>query len=173
MEMSNKSLALLLVAAIVISLGGTMISLNKLNQGYTGLATGKVELEVTQNASCNVDRNVSFGSSGKPTVTTVISTETTNAGTNFSDCTSGSFGCRGLEINNTGNVDLYINYTSNFNATGLLQGNYADTYFMTESKNGTVTGTEGGCRGGPTATWRVVNTSNWQLCANLTAIEAT
>src|SRR4030066_277530 len=67
MDLSNKSLALLLVAAIIISLGGTMISLNKLNEmGVTGLVPGQVTLAITSNMSCNVDSNVSFGSGGQP-----------------------------------------------------------------------------------------------------------
>jgi len=43
-EISNKTLAILLIGAIVISLGGTLISLNKLTNvkipGITGFATG-------------------------------------------------------------------------------------------------------------------------------------
>ena len=41
MDISNKTLAMFLVAAIVLSLGGTLISLNKLNNivGPTALAT--------------------------------------------------------------------------------------------------------------------------------------
>ena len=61
MDMSNKSLALLLVAAIVISLGGTMISLNRINEmGITGMAAGNVSVTISTNMSCDVDSNISF-----------------------------------------------------------------------------------------------------------------
>ncbi len=57
-EISNRTLAALLVLAIVISLGGTIVSLNKIKTlqffGTTGFATsdtGKVYLNVTPTAS--------------------------------------------------------------------------------------------------------------------------
>ena len=50
MEISNKTLALLLVAAIVVSIGGTLISLNNVNQGITG--------HVTSNATGTTSVNV-------------------------------------------------------------------------------------------------------------------
>ena len=43
MNLTNKNLALILVVAIVISLGGTIVSLDRLNKlnphGFTGFAT--------------------------------------------------------------------------------------------------------------------------------------
>jgi hypothetical protein len=49
MDLSNKTLAFLLVVAIVISLGGTIISLNKLNQlGVTGQVTNSNDTGIVQ-----------------------------------------------------------------------------------------------------------------------------
>ncbi|MBN2053112.1 hypothetical protein JW756_06415, partial [Candidatus Woesearchaeota archaeon] len=94
MDMSNKSLALLLVAAIVISLGGAIITLNELNErGATGMVdySGTVQAIISTNVSCNIDSNITFGSAGKPTSTYVLSSNKDNsADSNFSDCTSGS-----------------------------------------------------------------------------------
>ncbi|MBW3000772.1 hypothetical protein KY341_02750, partial [Candidatus Woesearchaeota archaeon] len=91
MDMSNKSLALLLVAAIIISLGATIIGLNRLNQlEATGMATGIVELQVNSTADCRVDTNITFGSSAQPTAQITISSEKNNAGipSDFDDCTT-------------------------------------------------------------------------------------
>ena len=59
MEHTEKTLALLLVAAIVVSLGGTIVSLNKLGQielkTLTGKATdsqpGYVQLNITSDTN--------------------------------------------------------------------------------------------------------------------------
>ena len=60
-EISNKTLAFLLVGAIVISLGGTLISMNKLSDmaAATGLISsdktnGTVTLNVTTSIAINV-----------------------------------------------------------------------------------------------------------------------
>ncbi|MBN1792648.1 hypothetical protein JW826_03105, partial [Candidatus Woesearchaeota archaeon] len=61
MDLSNKSLSLLLVAAIVISLAGTITTLNRINGGVTGLAAGNVTLTIGSTEACEVETNVSFG----------------------------------------------------------------------------------------------------------------
>jgi len=68
MEESNKTLALLLVAAIVVSLGGTIISLNRLGQLELGSATGRVVTEGTATVTINqtavvdlTDNVIAFG----------------------------------------------------------------------------------------------------------------
>ena len=55
MEISNKTLAILLLAAVAVSLGGTIISMNSLNRlgeitttGYATDPTGIVNLSVDQ-----------------------------------------------------------------------------------------------------------------------------
>jgi hypothetical protein len=170
MDMSNKSLALLLVAAIVISLGGTMISLNRLNEaGFTGLVGGSVNLTISSNASCTVTNNVSFGTAGQPGSAVNLSTERDNTPNNFNNCLTGN--CEGIEINNTGNVNLRVNFTSNVNATGLLvqQTGLDPTDFIYTVINGTDSGGEPGC---------ILNSWNWtnvtnsatpsNICSNLT-----
>jgi len=129
MDLSNKSLALLLLAAIVVSLFGTILSLNKLSQlsmttgpVATGRATasGKVNLTINTSVGCSVDRNVNFGTDSI-TTTTTISTDSANSGTNFNDCTTGN-ACVGMEINNTGNVNVNVTFQSDKAATTFLGG---------------------------------------------------
>ena len=172
MDLSNKSLALLLVAAIIISLGGTMISLNKLNEmGVTGLVPGQVTLAITSNMSCNVDTNVSFGSAGQPASKITLSTNKDNTGNNFSDCSSPSALCKGIQINNTGNVNIKVNFSSNVDGASLLGGSHIAGDFNYTAINGTAetVPTESGCVGTGTAMtgWAAVPTTNTSICTNL------
>jgi len=178
MDMSNKSLALLLVAAIVISLGGTLISLNELNKfGITGLAsdTGKVELTVSSNVSCVVDHNVTFGSGGQPPGTISIDTDTNNAWGNDCSDGAGTNYCKGLEINNTGNVNINVSFSSDKNGTGFLQGPNADPGdFQYYIRNGTYSGAQPGCRDitGATSFTNVSGPNiDTYICGNLTYID--
>ena len=172
MDMSNKSLALLLVAAIVISLGGTMIVLNQISDyRITGLATsmGNVTLEVSSSAACRVTSNVSFGAASAPTQQINISTMIDNSGEGFNDCTSNS-ACYGMQVNNTGNVDLNISLTSDANATDLLGYTVNDTMWFTHACiNGTAaTGVSDGCITGLDTVWAEVNKTEHLICNNLT-----
>jgi len=172
--MSNKSLALLLVAAIIISLGATIIGLNRLNQlEATGMATGIVELQVNSTADCRVDTNITFGSSAQPTAQITISSEKNNAGipSDFDDCTTNTT-CQGLQINNTGNVHLKINFTSNRNASTLLSQTVANSWFQYRVYNGTydTPRVEEGCKNitaGIDWTDIAYNTATF-ICQNLT-----
>jgi len=69
MEDSNKTLALLLVAAIVVSLGGTIVSLNRLGQFQISSATGRAitngtaTITITATTIINItDTQIDFGS---------------------------------------------------------------------------------------------------------------
>jgi len=132
-DMSNRSLALLLVAAIVISLGGTMLSLTKLNDlsGITGMAltgSGQVNVSVEQNASCTVDTNVNFGS-GQPQAI-VIDTDTANSG-GFNDCSANAdTTCGGIIVNNTGNRLLNVTFSSTKDGSEFLGGTSLDNQFQ-------------------------------------------
>jgi hypothetical protein len=130
-EFSNKNLALVLVVAIVVSLGGTIISLNKLSevsgpvrvQTVTGRASapaGYVNLTINSNGSCVIDKSINFGT-GKPTVERNLSSDADNSADGFCNgAVAGTGDCYGLVINNTGNVPLNISFNSTKNGSGLL-----------------------------------------------------
>jgi len=66
-DINNKTLATLLVIAIIVSIGGTLISLNRLSKfgGVTGFATSgtaKVNLTVTSSSGITVTQAIDFGS---------------------------------------------------------------------------------------------------------------
>jgi len=171
MELSNKSLALLLVAAIVISLGGTLISLNKLSQqGLTGLAAGTVVLNVSENMSCTISSNVSFGTSAGQ-ILTIVNLSTNGSNSNgFNDCTSND-ACRGMMINNTGNVNVNVTFKSDVNGTTLLGGPGASpASFNYSVANGSNNGALlPGCNSGLKTAWGYVNETITTICTNLTA----
>jgi len=191
---SNKNLALLLIVAVVISLGGTLMSLNKVNQlqelkelpmpgKQTGMVAygGKVNLDISPSSGCVVTNNVSFGAAGQPTSAVNISTERNNGGEGFGDCTSGASGCSGIEINNTGSVNLLVNFSSDVNATGFLitQTGLGSEDFMVKSRNGTGTNpTERpGCINANVTSWSNVNrttggTPTTNICTNLTSVNS-
>ena len=168
-DMSNKSLSLLLVAAIVISLGGTLLSLNKLSEVgvITGRATdptGEVNLTITTNASCAVDVGVNF-SSGVPTTSRQLSTDINNNFDGFSCDGSSTGACSGIEVNNTGNVDLNVTFNSSKNGSGFLGGDHAVSDFLfliddTEIEANACT-TEGA------SSWTNVNLTDMILCTGL------
>ena len=181
---SNRTLALFIIGTVIISLGGTLLSLNKLQEleelqkrwipprQLTGLATGKVELNITTNMSCRIDTNVSFGNGGQPTSTNTLSSDKANTG-NFNDCTSGT-DCVGLQINNTGNVDINVTLVSDKNGSTLLAGQTGadNTDFQYNIRNGTATssgdGTQQGCKNIQNAGWASVPTTTTTICTNLT-----
>jgi len=171
MELSNKSLALLLVAAIVISLGGTLISLNRLNQeGFTGLAAGTVVLNVSENMSCTIASNVSFGTSVGQILNTVnLSTNVTNTN-GFNDCLT-NVACMGMMINNSGNVNVNVTFSSDKNGTTLLGGPGASNDdFQYSVVNGSNNGALlPGCIAGLKTAWTYANETTTAICTNLTA----
>jgi hypothetical protein len=156
MDMSNKSLALLLVAAIVISLGGTLISLNKLAQvgvgGITGQSVGGyVNLSITTTPSCRIDKNVSFGGAAQPVSSINISTDGDNSAilAGLNDCSNGTASCAGMEINNTGNTNLTVNMSSDKQGTTFSgDAGAAATWFAFHTENGTSAGAQPGCENG-------------------------
>jgi hypothetical protein len=186
MEMSNKSLALLLVIALVISLGGTLISLTKISEIrqvkplpqkiVTGLTTGAGKVEVTLGSltACNVDTNVSFGT-GMPTGTLILSTadDTGANASGFNNCSDSTPSpCyRGMQINNTGNSYIVVNFSSDKNASGLLGDSSPLTGFTYDIRNGTFKTTLAvGCIAVLGTSGSINLNTNYTVCGNLSYI---
>ena len=183
---TNKTLALFIIVTVIVSLGGTLLSLNKLQEisqvkylpikQVTGNANaqGQVQLAISSNISCNVDSNVSFGSSGLlGSVITISTMKDNTAISNFSNCVPGPSACAGIQINNTGNVNINVSFYSSQNGTGFLGAGALETDFNYTVFNGTTNSTaqEPGCLGF-LGGWNVVpgpNAANTTLiCYNLT-----
>lgn len=124
MELSNRTLALLLVAAIVISIGGTMVNLEKLNRltgptGYALSAVGNVSLSITETTSIVLTYGeIDFGSGYVFADCNNCTMDTAAGGTRDATCCLGDWADvgnfdEGLLIENQGNtyVSLKANYS--------------------------------------------------------------
>lgn len=125
MEITNKTLGMLLIAAIVVSLGGTFVSLNKLDgvstTGYaTNNQTGTVSLTVGSSLSIIVtDGTIDFGTcSPQASDITLISENVAGAGDN-TNCQGGTFPDR-LVIENDGNKDANVTVRTTHNGTTMF-----------------------------------------------------
>ncbi len=160
-EISNKTLAFLLVGAIVVSLFGTFISLDKLNKlsgptGITGMLTkqGTVQLDVTGLESFKVNSNVNFGYLAPNSSKLWASTNTKNnwLGGSANDCTDNTTGgandCNGMIIENDGNAVLNISFNTTSDAASFIQG--GGPSFSYYAREGNQTGGEQGCTGSVT-----------------------
>jgi len=114
-EISNKTLAILLIGAIVISLGGTLISLNRLARirlpGITGFATdiGGVNLSITGVTEVNWTTDDIYWGPG--TVTTGTSTCTLTSYDGNTNCTTFGTVSSPLVLENIGNTNVTLNIT--------------------------------------------------------------
>jgi len=130
-EISNKTLAILLIAAIVISLGGTLISLNRLARIKVPIVTGFlpgapeqaiVQLEITSLVQINFTTDTIDWGSG--TVATdknfcVLNSYDAAIGAN---CTSFTANTAGLVLENVGNRNVTLNITMQKTAANFITG---------------------------------------------------
>ncbi len=142
-QMSNKTLVFLLIAVIVVSVGGTIISLNRLNQlipkGITGMGiTGVVNVSIAAVSSINIiDTTIDFGSCS-PNAT---------YGSNISSNNSDDWGARGvckvgdavvsrtdnITVQNDGNKDVNVTVKTGINAADFIGGTTPGFYFNTRN----------------------------------------
>ena len=138
-EVSNRTIALLLVLALAISVFGTFLSLQRISRlGVTGFAsTGITNLTIASTKSINVQvANIDFGS-GYATDGTTCTMESnatapetncngaSSAGIDWNERPLSSYGGNPyFIINNTGNINTNISVNASDNATTWI-GNYA------------------------------------------------
>jgi hypothetical protein len=157
-EISNRTLAMLLIGAIVISLGGTLISLNKLGKmkaiTITGLApgtvnqtSGNVSLEIRDITWINFSvRRCNFGSGYVVKNTCDLNSSGWENSTDPGGCSpewdTTSTCTSPLEIKNIGNNNVTLNITW-ANSSKFMQSSGGKLYF--KMLNGTGAGLYGGC----------------------------
>jgi hypothetical protein len=183
---SNRTLAILIMTTIVVSLAGSIISLNWLEKTYQapmpksltgyGVATGNVNLTIASNTSCVIDSSVDFGTASRPAGPQTISTDSNNTGTGFYQCTSTyPSNCTGMQINNTGNTFLNITINASVNSSQLMGWNYPDTDFVFYLTNGTYKNTSQGCTNfanSNTSGTVMQYKTQQQICKNLSYIDS-
>ena len=142
-KISNKTIVLLLALAIVISLGGTFISLNKLSKlgvplitGMGSSGSGRVNLSIEQAISIKVLGNVSFGSGYTNTSSTYAILES-----NDTKAQNGTWNWGhnvDFTVENDGTVAIELNLTPTKDANGLIGGTnpkYQYAYTWNETPN--------------------------------------
>jgi len=151
MEETNKTLALLLVAAIVVSLGGTIVSLNKLGQIQLGALTGRatdtspgyVQLNVTSETTITFTRaTINFGNGyvNSTCNNCTMNTNSTTSGTNYTNTQccinewknpgSDKEADTGLWIQNQGNTNLTLNLDFDKTAATFIGGSSPSPEFQ-------------------------------------------
>lgn len=176
MDLSNKTLGLLLVAAIVISIGGTIISLNKLDgvstTGYaTNNETGTVTLTVPEALSIVLnDSDIDFGTCTLNTTRGYNFVDSLRSGTTYNnaECTLPNGFPDYIIIRNDGNVNANVSLRTNTNGSTLFNDGGSSMAYQIDN------GTSPGCAGGAVMqdsylNFTVVGASNdYVVCSNLT-----
>lgn len=136
MDVSNKTLALFLIAAMVISIGGTLISLNNMNRlttpgkiGLTGFATnetGNITLEISKIASirfaqATLDWGSGYVDPSDGSNTCVM--ETNGSGWNNASCIDFSAVSSHLILENNGSLFVEVELEFSDNPTSLFGSN--------------------------------------------------
>lgn len=179
MDISNKALAMFLLAAIVVSLGGTIVSLNKLDTvSTTGYATsdqGIAQLNVSESLSIILDYDsIDFGACtlGEGVPINITSEDTLNTSAFCS-----SFDANPFAIRNNGNVAA--NVTVNVSDVGTADGgtflspgtNSVVRYEVTSGGDGSNTD---GCTGEGPASYTDIEATGtkYAVCDSLAAVAA-
>ncbi len=174
-EISNKTLAILLVAAIAISLGGTFFSLNRLalltrapgTTGYITNPTGTAKVNVTATGSLRFSLpSLDFGIGYVNTTNSnqYCSMASGNDGAGYKD---GVHKCvdfnaantfNSLEIENDGNRNLTLTLNSNKAASTFIGGSSPGFMFYTTNNDTSA------CPDPEPDVWSDVNTTEMNIC---------
>ncbi|MGM5488243.1 MAG: hypothetical protein ACQESG_04805 [Nanobdellota archaeon] len=178
MEISNKTVILSVIVAVVISLGGTSFVLMKLADmqdimRITGLATdGYVQININETLLIDVDpthNTINFGTCSPPiggaeTISSEMDPTQVNA-TNV-DCWSSNLPAY-IKIENQGNVDVNLTFTSDANGADLLGGTNPHLYYYAHNDTA-----DPGCAGTLQSTTNEITdnteTTEYAVCSNLT-----
>src|SRR3989338_4497832 len=131
MEISNKALAILLVLAIVVSIGGAVINIAKMSEfsgiiptikGITGMGTTGT-VNVSLQATTNLNVTQTFTDFGVGYVTTNTFGARVNSTGNKTNWTViGVFNPLNLQLENIGNVNLSVSVSADKSAANYLGG---------------------------------------------------
>ncbi len=174
-EISNKTIAALLVVAMVLSLSGTFFSLNKLNmlqQGVTGYATqynDNATATLTLSSVTSIIFTTDAVDWGTISIDTAGGYTECNLTTEHYGASPAISGCSGivtipdsLVLENDGSVNVKVNITANDTPANWIGGTNPGFYFNS-SENET-----GACAGTLVTTETALSTDEVTLCTNLT-----
>ncbi len=167
MDLSNRFLAVLLIVAMLVSLGGTLYSIARLNL-MSGFGTsGFVNVTISNWTNLNVTAvDCDFGSGAVNASYTYAILASNSTITNW----NGTGETTNMSIQNDGNVNITVNVSSGKNTSTFLGGGTRQAYkIFAGNKDGVA------CTGIPTAALYPgieINTSgNAQICSNLSPLD--
>ncbi len=175
-EISNKTIAALLVVAMVLSLSGTFFSLNKLNMlqsGVTGYATAyndnaTATLNLASVTSITFTTNaVDWGSVQIDTAGgyTECNLTTSSYGQAITGCSAGVTQPNPLVLENDGSVNVKVNITTNETPSSWIGGTNPGFYFIGSNNEA---GSCDSSTGNLVTTETALSTAEVTLCSNLT-----
>ena len=164
-------LAVVLVALSVLGLGVTMMKASDFNEKITGYETGYVNISITTTVAIDVDGGVDGSiidfaqgqvDAGKASATV----QSTSGGISQTDgnWTKGY----SIIINNTGNINVSINISSDKTSTSFFGGTNPKFYLNISNKEA------GSCGSGPgLSAWiEMATTSDYRFCDQLSPVTA-
>jgi len=126
-EISNKTLAILLIGAIVISLGGTLISLNRLAgiriPMITGLATDTAAVGLSIGGLAQVNwttASINWVTGSVVAGKTTCRLDSYSNPIDTANCSGFTAQADGLVLENTGNKNVSLNISCGKNASGFI-----------------------------------------------------
>lgn len=133
MNISNKTLAVLLVIAIVISVGGAMINMAKLSElartvpplsMITGFgSTGRVNVSILTLAQVNLSQpHIDFGVGYVITGTSVAVLNSSNATPGSWVESGNTWKAKDMILDNSGTVDIFVNMSSDSTGATMIGG---------------------------------------------------
>ena len=173
-EISNKTLAILVVAAIVVTLGGTMLVIR---QGpsvtLTGLYTtqqGTAAFNVSEVVSIKINQNsINFGEGYVNESDTFCTMDSTGAHTTACDGSWNNPSNAGFIIENNGNVDCQVAINAS-TASEFVGGTATTPQYNFKSSD--KTGETGSCTSGLVSSWTAFSHTGQTICSNLKYQEA-
>jgi len=138
MDITDRTLAIFLVIAIVISLGGTIVSLQRLHQlGFTGMTlyntTGTTNFSLQPSVSIIFRTSlVNFGTGYVNANGTgcVITTNATSGWNTTGNCLGGLTNASPFIIENNGNVNVNLSLNASANASTFVTGSVPTPLFQ-------------------------------------------
>lgn len=167
-EISNKTLAVIVVAAIVVTLGSTALILRMGAPVVTGMATesGTAEFNITSVVSIRmVDNLINWGDGAVDAGEDYawVDSEGNSGNDTAAPFTTQS---NGLIVENDGNVDVNLTVASSKDASTFPGGDATNRDFEWKIKNPGTRDNTGTCA---ISTYADVATTNTSACSNLTS----
>lgn len=181
MDISNKTLALFLLAAMVVSLGGTIMSLSQLSDlSATGLVTdtGTVNVDIAAAVSITTedDSSIDFGEcTPLAGVNATVNSEGTGANQSICAGITGPGDADFIAVRNNGNVPVTLDVTTSQHGEAdggtFLDSDSGESRFSIKAVDDGTNGNNGGCAGTLLSTYEAFTDSgsgdNKRLCDDL------